>query len=71
MTAVIAQAHAESVFEKYRIVQDRLFVSDFDREIKRPEEPHAEARRTRRKNTALVERIFGNADIRDILGVRL
>ena len=30
VTAEIAKAHAESEFEKYRIVQDRLFVSDFD-----------------------------------------
>ncbi len=34
VTAEIAQAHAESEFEKYRIVQDRLFESDFDRAIK-------------------------------------
>jgi hypothetical protein len=34
VTAEIAQAHAESEFEKYRIVQDRLFESDFDRVIK-------------------------------------
>jgi hypothetical protein len=32
--AEIAQAHAESEFEKYRIVQDRLFESDFDRMLK-------------------------------------
>lgn len=31
VTAEIAKAHAESEFEKYRIVQDRLFKSDFDR----------------------------------------
>jgi hypothetical protein len=31
ITAKIAKAHAESEFEKYRIVQDRLFQSDFDR----------------------------------------
>ena len=31
MTAEIARAHAESEFEKYRVVQDRLFESDFDR----------------------------------------
>ncbi len=31
VTAEIAQAHAESEFEKYRIVQDRLFESDFDK----------------------------------------
>jgi hypothetical protein len=34
VTAEIAQAHAESEFEKYRIVQDRLFESDFDRMLK-------------------------------------
>jgi len=34
----IAQSSAESEFEKYRIVQDRLFESDFDREIKQLEE---------------------------------
>ncbi len=31
VTAEIAKAHAETEFEKYRIVQDRLFESDFDR----------------------------------------
>lgn len=30
-----AKKHAETEFEKYRIVQDRLFESDFDREIKK------------------------------------
>jgi hypothetical protein len=35
VTAEIAKAHAESEFEKYRIVQDRLFESDFDRLIKK------------------------------------
>lgn len=34
VTAEIAKAHAESEFEKYRIVQDRLFESDFDRLLK-------------------------------------
>ncbi len=34
ITSEIAKAHAESEFEKYRIVQDRLFESDFDRMIK-------------------------------------
>lgn len=33
VTAEIAKAHAESEFEKYRIIQDRLFESDFDRMI--------------------------------------
>jgi hypothetical protein len=34
VTAEIAKAHAESEFEKYRIAQDRLFESDFDRMLK-------------------------------------
>ncbi len=33
----LAKEFAESEFEKYRIVQDRLFESDFDREVKRLE----------------------------------
>jgi len=33
VTAEIAKAHAESEFEKYRIVQDRIFESDFDRVV--------------------------------------
>ena len=37
VTAEIAKAHAESEFEKYRIVQDRLFESDFDRIVKQIE----------------------------------
>lgn len=31
VTAEIAKTHAESEFEKYRIVQDRLYQSDFDK----------------------------------------
>ncbi len=34
VTAELAKAHAESEFEKYRIVQDRLFESDFDKAVK-------------------------------------
>ena len=34
ISAEIARNHAESEFEKYRIVQDRLFESDFDRVVK-------------------------------------
>ncbi len=34
VTAKLAKEHAESEFEKYRIIQDRLFESDFDRVIK-------------------------------------
>ena len=34
VTAQIAKEYAESEFEKFRIVQDRLFTSDFDKELK-------------------------------------
>ena len=34
VSAQIAQDHAESEFEKYRVIQDRLFESDFDRVVK-------------------------------------
>ncbi|HAG10051.1 MAG TPA: cell filamentation protein Fic [Desulfotomaculum sp.] len=33
ITAEIAKLHAETEFEKYRIVQDRLFMSDYDKYI--------------------------------------
>ena len=33
VTAEMAKAHAESEFEKYRVIQDRLFESDFDRAV--------------------------------------
>ncbi len=35
VSQAVAKAFAESEFEKYRIVQDRLFESDFDRHIKK------------------------------------
>lgn len=35
ISAEIAKEKAETEFEKYRIIQDRLFESDFDKEIKR------------------------------------
>ena len=31
VSAEIAKLHAESEFEKYRIIQDKLYISDFDR----------------------------------------
>lgn len=37
VTAEIAKAHAEAEFEKYRISQDRLYESDFDKVIKQIE----------------------------------
>jgi hypothetical protein len=43
ISAKLAQTHAESEFKKYRIVQDRLFESDFDKVVKNLEagEPNA------------------------------
>lgn len=35
VTKEVAKAFAESEFEKYRITQDRLFESDFDKHVKR------------------------------------
>jgi hypothetical protein len=35
-----AKLNAETQFEKYRITQDRLFESDFDRELKKLLEDH-------------------------------
>ena len=37
ISAEIAKDHAESEFEKYRITQDRLFESDFDKETRKLE----------------------------------
>lgn len=33
ISAAIAKHHAESEFEKYRIMQDRVFESDFDKAV--------------------------------------
>ena len=43
VTAEIAQAHAESEFEKYRVAQDRLFESDFDKMIKQLPEKNGQS----------------------------
>ncbi len=45
VTHEIAKAFAESEFEQYRIVQDRLFESDFDRAIKATLEAKPEGKR--------------------------
>lgn len=42
VTAEIAKAFAESEYEKYRIVQDRLFESDFERLLKETEKDRGE-----------------------------
>ena len=38
VTAAIAKAFAESEFEQYRVIQDRLYQSDFDRLVASTEE---------------------------------
>jgi len=38
ITAEIARAKAECEFEKYRVVQDRLFMSDYDKYLLELEE---------------------------------
>ena len=38
VTAEIAKLHAETEFEKYRVVQDRLFMSDYDKYLLELEE---------------------------------
>jgi len=43
VSAELAKAHAESEFEKYRIVQDRLFESDFDLMLKQLPEKGSES----------------------------
>jgi hypothetical protein len=45
VSAEIAKAHAESEFEKYRIVQDRLYESDFDKQLKAVEKQAEEESR--------------------------
>ena len=35
ITAEIAKQHAENEFDKYRLIQDKLFESDFDKDTKK------------------------------------
>ena len=43
VSAEIARLHAETEFEKYRVVQDRLFMSDYDRFILEMESDESDA----------------------------
>ncbi len=40
ISAEIAKQHAESEYEKYRVVQDSLFDSDFDKQMKLIQSKH-------------------------------
>ena len=42
VTAAIARAFAESEFEKYRVLQDKTYVSDFDRLLLETSDPATE-----------------------------
>lgn len=42
ISARVAQGHAESEFEKYRVIQDKLFKSDFDKFTELPDIPMKE-----------------------------
>ena len=51
VSAEIAKLHAETEFEKYRVIQDRLFMSDFDRymlELEESEKKEGQYFRSRR-----------------------
>ena len=50
ITAEIAKAKAETEFEKYRVVQDRLFMSDFDRYMLEMEENAKKYRKDSRQS---------------------
>ena len=63
VTAEIAKAHAESEFEKYRIVQDRLFVSDFDKLVEETAARYGMHAKTRRREEGGVEEIEKLEDI--------
>lgn len=52
VTAEIARLHAETEFEKYRIIQDQLFLSDYDRfllEMKEIENKNLENKKGRKQ----------------------
>jgi hypothetical protein len=44
ITTEIAKQFAESEFEKYRIIQDRLIESDFDKLVKKSEDVNSKAK---------------------------
>jgi hypothetical protein len=50
ITTQIAKDFAESEFEKYRIIQDRLFESDFDKVIRQLESEDNQSRSSSNNN---------------------
>lgn len=51
VTAEIARLHAETEFEKYRIIQDQLFLSDYDRFLLEMKEIEKKTWSIKRKKT--------------------
>ncbi len=50
ISADVAKHHTESEFEKYRIIQDRLFESDFDKSLKQLEQQVSEKKPGKKKD---------------------
>ena len=63
VTAEIARDHALSEFEKYRIIQDRLFESDFDRYLREMEAAEATMNNKKGQDDRCDRRIFRVSDI--------
>ncbi len=55
VSKAVAKAFAESEFEKYRIVQDRLFESDFDKHVKHALENHEKLIEEQNREFSLTE----------------
>lgn len=52
VSAEIAKLHAETEFEKYRIIQDKLFMSDYDKFLLELEE---KAKRSAKNNENTIQ----------------
>ena len=70
VSAEIAKSFAESEFEKYRVIQDKLFESDFDRLVASTEREDKDGGMSERNKSRVLELLgFGNwesaADIAD------
>jgi hypothetical protein len=50
ISADVAKSHTESEFEKYRIIQDRLFESDFDKSLKQLEKQVGDKKSGKKKD---------------------
>jgi hypothetical protein len=60
VTAEIAKLHAESEFEKYRIIQDKLFLSDYDLFILQLQEVSNDVKKAHNKSNNGEKQFCGN-----------